>query len=415
MIRQEDKWTKTFRDRLEGWEEPVPQGLWEDLAEELKTDVPMKVVPWWRRRQAVVAVAALLLAVTSLLWWRVDVTPGTEANPSGMVVAEQTPAPEVSGSPAAPAPAEVPLKLPAREWLATTVRPRAIPAEPVAVKEEAPDKSVEAPETPEARKEADTPAPVVVRERRSQPSGRTATTSVRRGKASRWSVGLMAGNTPLNYTDGYSGYGRLSPGGMERGGSNSRSGNQGAYEQILFNNLYQSNVTSDVEHRTPVSFGLSVRFSVAPKWSVESGVFYTLLSSELRSGNADYWYKDEQRLHYVGVPLKVSRELWSNRRFLVYASVGGAVEKCVDGSLSTLYSAGAQGTESERRDLDVDRLQFSLTAAAGAQFKLNDYLGFYLEPGLAYYPDDGSEMQTIRKEHPLNFNIQLGFRLTFGK
>ena len=34
-------------------------------------------------------------------------------------------------------------------------------------------------------------------------------------------------------------------------------------------------------------------------------------------------------------------------------------------------------------------------------------------PGVAYYFDDGSDIQTIRKENPFNFNIQAGIRLTY--
>ena len=40
---------------------------------------------------------------------------------------------------------------------------------------------------------------------------------------------------------------------------------------------------------------------------------------------------------------------------------------------------------------------------------------FYAEPGVVYYFDDGSNVNTIRKEHPFNFNIQLGVRFTLPK
>ena len=59
--------------------------------------------------------------------------------------------------------------------------------------------------------------------------------------------------------------------------------------------------------------------------------------------------------------------------------------------------------------------QWSLSAAAGAQFKITEKLGIYAEPGVVYYFDDGSNVNTIRKEHPFNFNIQLGVRFTLPK
>ena len=45
------------------------------------------------------------------------------------------------------------------------------------------------------------------------------------------------------------------------------------------------------------------------------GSTYTLLSTDLRSGSQDSYFEEEQRLHYVGIPLKVDRRLWSNKRF----------------------------------------------------------------------------------------------------
>lgn len=82
------------------------------------------------------------------------------------------------------------------------------------------------------------------------------------------------------------------------------------------------------------------------------------------------------------------------------ASGGGMIEKCVYGKL---------GTEKET----VKPLQFSVSGAVGAQFNATKRVGIYVEPGVAYFFDDGSDVQTIRKENPFNFNIQAGIRLTY--
>jgi len=36
-----------------------------------------------------------------------------------------------------------------------------------------------------------------------------------------------------------------------------------------------------------------------------------------------------------------------------------------------------------------------------------------VEPGVSYFFDDGSSIQTIRKENPCNFTLQAGIRLTY--
>lgn len=66
----------------------------------------------------------------------------------------------------------------------------------------------------------------------------------------------------------------------------------------------------------------------------------------------------------------------------------------------------------EHNSLDVDPLQWSVSAAAGVQVNFTKNIGLYAEPGVAYYFDDGSEVETIRKEHPFNFNLQVGLRFS---
>lgn len=113
--------------------------------------------------------------------------------------------------------------------------------------------------------------------------------------------------------------------------------------------------------------------------------------------------------------MKVKHTFWQNRWVTVYAVAGGAVEKCVSGSLETLYVTGNSDRKKEHTSLDVKNLQWSVNAAVGGQFNMTRQLGLYVEPGISYYFDDGTGIETIRKEHPCNFNLQLGLRFTLPK
>lgn len=66
-----------------------------------------------------------------------------------------------------------------------------------------------------------------------------------------------------------------------------------------------------------------------------------------------------------------------------------------------------------QRKETVKPLQLSVLGAVGAQLNLTNHLGFYVEPGVSYFFDDGSDIQTIRKENPCNFTLQAGFRLSY--
>ncbi|NDV81502.1 hypothetical protein D0T87_05840 [Bacteroides sp. 51] len=161
----------------------------------------------------------------------------------------------------------------------------------------------------------------------------------------------------------------------------------------------QSASITEIKHKQPISFGLSVRKNLSNGFSVETGLTYTMLSSEGKSvTNASN--KVEQKLHYVGIPLRGNWNFVESKRFTVYLTAGGMVEKCVYGKV-----AGEKET--------VKPLQFSLAGGVGGQLNITDRIGLYVEPGVSYFFDDGSDVETIRKENPLNFNLQGGIRFTY--
>ena len=145
-----------------------------------------------------------------------------------------------------------------------------------------------------------------------------------------------------------------------------------------------------VHHRQPVRFGLSLHYRLDDRWSMETGLTYTRLSSDITRIEDDVTTTSEQRLSYIGLPLNVSYELWKSRYFGLYLTTGGTIEKC----------------------LDKSSWQFSLNGAAGAEYKLTNYFSLYAEPGIGYYFKDGSSTPTIYKDHPLNLNLSIGLRFS---
>lgn len=163
--------------------------------------------------------------------------------------------------------------------------------------------------------------------------------------------------------------------------------------------LVKSNQVIDAKHHQPITFGLTIRKGITERLSLESGVMYTLLSSDVKLAS-DPSTAVDQKLHYIGIPLKANWNFIDSRHFTLYASAGGAVEKCVYGKIG-----GNKNT--------VDALQFSLLGAIGAQYNATSKIGLYVEPGVSYFFDDGSDVETIRKDKSFNFNLQAGIRFTY--
>lgn len=174
-------------------------------------------------------------------------------------------------------------------------------------------------------------------------------------------------------------------------------------------------VKTEYKHRLPVRVGLNVAYRLTDRLSVESGVSYTRLSSDMKDGTKDNYSSGSQKLDYIGVPLNVKYRAFAYRRLSLYASAGLLTEKCVSGKTTHEYVISGEKKKRETEDVAAKPWQLSVNAALGAQFDVLRNVGVYVEPGVSYYFDDRSPLSTIYKEKPLNFNLNLGLRYTIGK
>ena len=174
-------------------------------------------------------------------------------------------------------------------------------------------------------------------------------------------------------------------------------------------------VKTEYKHRLPVRVGLNVAYRLTDRLSVESGVSYTRLSSDMKDGTKDNYSSGSQKLDYIGVPLNVKYSAFAYRRLSLYASAGLLTEKCVSGKATHEYVISGEKKKRETEDVAAKPWQLSVNAALGAQFDVLRNVGVYVEPGVSYYFDDRSPLSTIYKEKPLNFNLNLGVRYTIGK
>lgn len=174
-------------------------------------------------------------------------------------------------------------------------------------------------------------------------------------------------------------------------------------------------VKTEYKHRLPVRVGLNVAYRLTDRLSVESGVSYTRLSSDMKDGTKNNYSSSSQKLDYIGVPLNVKYRAFGYRRLSVYTSAGLLTEKCVSGKTTHEYVISGEKKKHEAEDVAAKPWQLSVNAALGAQFDVLRNVGVYVEPGVSYYFDDRSPLSTIYKEKPLNFNLNLGVRYTIGK
>lgn len=169
-----------------------------------------------------------------------------------------------------------------------------------------------------------------------------------------------------------------------------------------------------VRHRLPVHAGASIAYRINDRVSVETGIAYSYLSADIHEGSDSYYFAGEQSLHYIGIPVGVRVRAVSWKNFDVYVGAGFEAEKCVSGSLKKSYVINGQTRDDGRESISIRPLQWSVNATAGVQYNISSQIGIYAEPGLSYYFDNGSDIETIYSEKPLNFNLNIGLRISFG-
>lgn len=170
---------------------------------------------------------------------------------------------------------------------------------------------------------------------------------------------------------------------------------------------------TEIHHRQPVRVGVSVRYDFTKRWGIETGLTYSMLSSTITTGGSGYSSRTEQELHYIGIPLQVSYDFLQLKWFSLYVNAGGMIEKCISGKAVASYVPEGESAFESREGITARPLQWSLNAAIGAEVHFTPLIGLYVEPGASYFFNDGSGISTIYKERPLNFNFEFGLRFTF--
>ena len=182
---------------------------------------------------------------------------------------------------------------------------------------------------------------------------------------------------------------------------------------IVYN---QPVVTTEYSHKMPVKIGASIRYDFNKFLGIESGLTYSFLSSDLKTGEegaVSGWSKGVQSMHYLGIPLNLSFNIFSSRYFNAYVTAGGLMEKCVRGSLKTDEYLDGKYHGSSSTSLKQKGLQWSVNGAAGIQVNILPQLGLYMEPGVSHHFSNNSKVRTIYSDKPTDFSLSFGLRYTF--
>lgn len=158
---------------------------------------------------------------------------------------------------------------------------------------------------------------------------------------------------------------------------------------------YGSDFTAS-KHLIPFMVGASIRYYFSDKWSITSGLEYSLYSSNFTS-TALGSYK--QVVHCLGVPIRADFTFSRFGRFEAYAGAGFKF----DWNVSSRINGQAASSKA---------FVFGAVASIGIQYDITTQLGIYLEPQLSYPLLGKDSHTTFRTKNKLTPSACLGFRFS---
>lgn len=416
-------WKSDIKNKMESYSEPAPEGLWSDISTSLgsqrKKRTPIIILS---SAGALLAAAAVVAAVffaglrkpldagqpdifaehrpgistidssRTILPANQTTTSGTDSNDDSSIAVLSTSRPE-------DLPVDVVPNASGSRLLAETLKPDHSEETIETGHPQNPDKTAADNITTNVSPEAASSGKTGGTDSNEIPPERTR----REPKAKRFNIGLESN-------------GGLPSGSSANGYSMSFTSPSAAAEINPMRGIMMMNwardISTDYDYNFPVSVGINLGYDITRTWSIETGIKWTMLTTAIRSGSEDNYSRENDRLHYIGVPLTVKANIWQNRYLSVYAGAGGMLQKMVSGKKQTRYYFGGVETSVETDRLKEKQLQWSVNATAGLQLRCTDYFGIYIEPGIIYYFDNGSSIRNIYKARPFNFNLSLGLRFS---
>ena len=160
------------------------------------------------------------------------------------------------------------------------------------------------------------------------------------------------------------------------------------------------NYNETYNHEIPISFGVSVRYCLADRLSVNTGLNYTRYTSVRNR----YYYtgevvRDKQYAHYLVIQVRLDLMAVNRKHFNFYIGAGVQADKCI-------YAIVGNERLREKAVL------FGLNGALGFQVNIVPMVGLYFEPEVSYALNEGS-LQIFRSKEPLMISARAGLRFNF--
>lgn len=180
-----------------------------------------------------------------------------------------------------------------------------------------------------------------------------------------------------------------------------------------------------LKHNRPISVGLTVSKELSSRFSIETGLIYSYLSSEVDS-ESRFLIREEQRFSYIGLPLSINYTFAELGKTRIYLSLGAMIQKDIKGHyisrIDLSKREGEQILENElyykepyyvKKTIKQRNPQISARTVLGIAHPLYKKLYIYGAIGGVYYFDSNNKYRTIYSDKNFQLGLDLGVKYEF--
>lgn len=206
------------------------------------------------------------------------------------------------------------------------------------------------------------------------------------------------------------------PSGSMSGGDFSIRGNATKFGPDPFQSsmAYRTSFYKEIEStdvRPPLSLGIKVSYYTSARFSVETGLLYTELSTRSKTLEMNNMYHEfEQTLHYIGLPIGMRYDLFKQKSFTIYAAQSVVFEKGLRAVNRVNNYEKITLKSSEKSMAPISGFQLSTLSSAGVDIPLFAGFSFFGEGGFQVFYLNHTQPFNIRSAKPLWPVVHAGVR-----
>ena len=183
-----------------------------------------------------------------------------------------------------------------------------------------------------------------------------------------------------------------------------------AMTEIADNN--KGKIEEKEHHDKPITLGLAVNKNIGEHWSLETGLQYSFLKSYFTLGTGDYRVGKVQKLHYIGIPIKLSYQFLTYKKLSAYGSAGASIQIPLYSKTNADYVV--DGASAYTTDWKITPpVQWTVNTNIGIQYQFVPKLTLFVEPTLNWYIPTGGSIKNAWTERPFTLTVPFGIRFTW--